>query len=71
MRQSSKNSSAVSLDQLPIFFSFLLTWKPFTSVGKVTIEMPACPASGCVFSIRVMKSARVPLVMKVFEPLMT
>ena len=40
MRQSSKESSAVSEAWLPIFLILRVTLKPFTSVGKVTSEMP-------------------------------
>ena len=39
-RQLSKTSSAVSLAQLPIFFSFLLTEKPLASVGTTISDIP-------------------------------
>jgi hypothetical protein len=68
---SSKKSSAVSLDLLPIFFSAFETVKPLVFVGTRKKEQPCAPASGLVFASSVMKSARVPFVMKVFWPLMT
>ena len=71
MRMSSKWSSAVSLEWLPIFFSFLATSKPFVFVGTRKKLQPCAPASGFVFTSSVTKSARVPFVMYVLAPLMT
>ena len=61
----------MSLEWLPIFFSFLATLKPLVFVGTRKKQQPCAPASGRVFTSSVTKSARVPLVMNVFEPLMT
>ncbi len=68
---SSKWSSAVSLEWLPIFFSFFATWKPFVFVGTRKKLQPCAPCSGRVLTSSVTKSARVPFVMNVLEPLMT
>ena len=55
---------------LPIFSSFFETAKPGSAVGTRKNEQPCAPASGSVLASSVTKSARVPLVMKVFWPLM-
>ena len=69
-RTSSRKSSAVSEDLLPIFSSFLETEKPLSELGTRKNEQPWAPLSGCVLTSIVTKSARVPLVMNVFWPLM-
>ena len=60
----------MSLEWLPIFFSFFATLKPFVFVGTRKKLQPCAPASGFVFTRSVTKSARVPFVMYVFDPLM-
>ena len=67
---SSNESSAVSLEWLPIFCSFFETLNPFVFVGTRKKLQPFAPASGFVFTRSVTKSARVPFVMYVFAPLM-
>ena len=69
-RQSSKASSAVSLARQPVFLSLPITSKPGVSFSTTRSEMPPWP-SGPVRTAVVMKSARVPDVMKVFAPLTT
>ena len=62
---------------MPIFSSVRVTvnpgtWSPLASLrSTMNSVMPSWPASGSVLATRRMKSARAPLVMKVFEPLMT
>ena len=46
---SSKWSSAVSLEWLPIFLSFFATWKPLVFVGTRKKLQPCAPCSGRVF----------------------
>ena len=48
----------MSLEWLPIFFSFFETVKPFVFVGTRKKLQPCAPASGFVFTSSVTKSAR-------------
>ena len=55
----------------PIFSSFLETVKPSMSFSISRNDRPGWPPSAVVFTAVTTKSARTPLVMKVFEPLTT
>ncbi len=70
-RTSTKFSSAVSLDRIPSLSSFRLIENPSTSVGTTICEIPREPPSSEVRARRHSQSAWRPLVMKVFEPLIT
>ena len=69
-RQPSKWSSAVSLAHQPVFLSFLLASKPGVPFSMTSSEMPPWPGPPVRTAV-VTKSARVPLVMKVFAPVTT
>ena len=70
-RTLSYTNSAVSLDQLPIFSSFLLTEKPGVSVGTMISDMPLNDFPGVVRTSRQTQSACTPLVMNSLLPLIT
>ncbi len=55
----------------PSFSSFPATEKPSMSCSISRNEMPWWPPSSVVLTAVTTKSARTPLVMKVFEPLTT
>ena len=62
---------------MPSFSSVRETVNPGTLLPSSSLRstmnsvMPSWPASGSVFVTRRMKSARAPLVMKIFDPLIT
>ena len=69
---SSKNSSDVSAQSMPSFFSFLPRRKPGVSSVSTTIsEVPLAPLVGSVLATTMIRLACWPLVMKVFEPFST
>ena len=72
-RQSSKNSSDVSCDAMPILWRRLPLWKPFRSASTMNSEMPRCAfaGSGSVFAATTTMSQSWPFEMNVFAPLMT
>ena len=55
----------------PIFSSFFETAKPSMPFSMIRNEIPWWPPSSVVFTAVTTKSARTPLVMKVFEPFTT
>ncbi len=71
-RTSVKESSAVSLDHMPSFSSLRETATPGMSVGTTISDMPRAPSTSSeVRASRQSQSAWAPLVMNIFEPLMT
>ena len=71
-RTSSKNSSAVSCALRPTFSRFRPREKPGMPRSTTSRLMPFAPgASGSVRATTITRSALMPLVMKVFDPLST
>ena len=72
-RQSSNISSAVSWVAMPIFLSFLPRTKPSALASITNSEMPlrGSVAWGSVFTATTARSQRMPLEMKVLDPLTT
>ena len=62
-RTSLNDSSAVSLDHMPIFSSLRATTTPSIAVGTTMSDMPRYPTSSEVRASRHTQSACVPLVM--------
>ena len=70
-RTSSKNSSEVSCACRPIFSRLRPLVKPGVPASTQIRMMPLRPAAGSVLAQTITRSASWPLLMKVFEPLMT
>ena len=56
---------------MPSFLRVLVTWKPEVSLGTRKSEKPLCPASRSLLATTRHQWQRLPLVMKIFLPLMT
>ena len=67
----SKNSSAVSCALRPILSRLRPRSKPAIPRSTTIRLMPLWPASGSVLATTITRSAWMPLLMKVFEPLRT
>ena len=70
-RTSVKDSSAVSWACSPILARLRPRSKPSMPRSTTSSEMPWCPASGSVRQTTTTRSDRIPLEMKVFDPLST
>ena len=72
-RQSSKNSSEVSCDAMPILWRRLPFAKPLRFASTTNSEMPLCAffGSGSVFAATMTRSQSWPFEMNVFAPLIT
>ena len=68
---SVKNSSAVSCACMPTFSRLRPRSKPWHPRSSTTSDMPACRCVGSVFTAVMTRSALIPLVMNVFDPLTT
>ncbi len=68
---SVKNSSAVSCACMPIFSRLRPRSKPSMPRSTTTSDMPAWRCVGSVFTAVITRSALMPLVMNVFDPLTT
>src|SRR5690625_1898877 len=71
-RQSSKASVQVEEPFMPIFFSLEMAWNPGASLGSISTLM-ACLGSSMPDHLpnKRVRSATSPLVIKIFEPLIT
>ena len=68
-RQSSNETATVSEPRSPIFFSRFPTLNPGVAVSMMKAEIPWVPLPPSVRAVKVMYFATLPLVMKIFEPL--
>jgi hypothetical protein len=68
---SVKNSSAVSWACMPILSRFRPRSNPSVPRSTTTSDIPRCRSFGSVFTAVTTRSALMPLVMKVFDPLRT
>ena len=69
-RTLSKNSSAVSLESMPILWIF---WRvmPAASMGTMISDLFLCAGPSLVLASRQHQSAFIPLVIHILEPLIT